>query len=95
MYSVIFKQEQAHDDSIWCCAWKKSPNAIHQIVTGGVDDMVKSWKWDEEKLDLRHVFEGHALGVVSVDINEDGSGIQRSNKRFSVILFINVLNIYC
>ncbi|KAF8778448.1 WD repeat-containing protein 61 [Argiope bruennichi] len=74
MYSVIFKQEQAHDDSIWCCAWKKGQkDLLNHIVTGGVDDMVKSWKWDEEKLDLRHVFEGHALGVVSVDINEEGS----------------------
>ncbi|GFR26811.1 WD repeat-containing protein 61, partial [Trichonephila clavata] len=74
MYSIIFKQEQAHDDSIWCCAWKKGQrDNINHIVTGGVDDMVKSWKWDEEKIDLRHVFEGHALGVVSVDINEDGS----------------------
>lgn len=27
----------------------------------------------EERLELRHVFEGHALGVVSVDINEEGS----------------------
>ncbi|XP_015920940.1 superkiller complex protein 8 [Parasteatoda tepidariorum] len=74
MYSVIFKQEQAHDDSIWCCAWKKGKqDNLNHIVTGGVDDVVKSWKWDEEKLDLRHIFEGHALGVVSVDINDDGS----------------------
>ncbi|KAG8185675.1 hypothetical protein JTE90_008945 [Oedothorax gibbosus] len=74
MYSVIFKQEQAHDDSIWCCAWRKgSQDLINHIVTGGVDDLVKCWKWDDEKLDLRHSLEGHALGVVSVDINEEGT----------------------
>ncbi|GIY89891.1 WD repeat-containing protein 61 [Caerostris extrusa] len=74
MYSTIFKQEQAHDDSIWCCAWRKGQHdGIDHIITGGVDDMVKSWKWDEEKLELRHALEGHALGVVSVDVNDEGS----------------------
>ncbi len=28
---------------------------------------------DDERLDLRYIFEGHALGVVSVDINNNGS----------------------
>lgn len=28
---------------------------------------------DDERLDLRYIFEGHALGVVSVDINNEGN----------------------
>ncbi len=29
----------------------------------------------EDKLELRHTLEGHALGVVSVDINQQGTSI--------------------
>ncbi|GIY87790.1 WD repeat-containing protein 61 [Caerostris darwini] len=68
-----FSVNIAHDDSIWC-AWRKGQHdGIDHIITGGVDDMVKSWKWDDEKLELRHALEGHALGVVSVDVNDEGS----------------------
>ena len=36
----------AHEDSIWCCAWRKGKeDGINHIVTGAVDDTVKSWKW--------------------------------------------------
>ncbi len=45
-YSVQHKKEQAHDDSIWCCAWVKSDkDGVDNIVTGGVDDLVKCWQW--------------------------------------------------
>lgn len=73
MYSVLMKQDLAHDDAIWSCAWAKSPkDGSDLILTGSVDDTVKCWKCDDEKLVLQHIFEGHALGVFSVDVSHDG-----------------------
>ncbi|RWS16827.1 WD repeat-containing protein 61-like protein [Dinothrombium tinctorium] len=90
MYSVLFKEEQAHDDGIWSVAWVKGKvDEMNHIVTGSIDDTVKAWQWfgllkklnflvcflirNEERLNLRYIFEGHALGVVSVDINSEGT----------------------
>ena len=59
MYQAIFKQEHAHEDGIWSCAWKKNEATGNDvIVTGSVDDTVKVWKWvEEEKLILQHSLE--------------------------------------
>lgn len=59
MYQAIFKQEHAHDDGIWSCAWRKNDATGNDvIVTGSVDDTVKVWKWvEEEKLILQHTLE--------------------------------------
>ena len=46
---------------------------VDYIVTGSVDDLVKIWRWKDDKLELKHALEGHALGVVSVDINSSGT----------------------
>nr|XP_054767870.1 SKI8 subunit of superkiller complex protein-like [Lytechinus pictus] len=74
MYSVVYKQEQAHDDSIWCVAWMKSDrDGVENIVTGSVDDLVKCWNWENDELKLKWTLEGHQLGVVSVDINPTGT----------------------
>ena len=45
-YSILFKQEQAHDDAIWSVAWgsNKKENS-ETVVTGSLDDLVKVWKW--------------------------------------------------
>ncbi|XP_012867614.1 PREDICTED: WD repeat-containing protein 61 isoform X2 [Dipodomys ordii] len=69
-YSILFKQEQAHDDAIWSVAWgtNKKDN-LETVVTGSLDDLVKVWKWQDERLDLQWSLEGHQLGVVSVDIS--------------------------
>ncbi|KAK2495370.1 hypothetical protein MC885_016618 [Smutsia gigantea] len=68
--SILFKQEQAHDDAIWSVAWgtNKKENS-ETVVTGSLDDLVKVWKWRDERLDLQWSLEGHQLGVVSVDIS--------------------------
>ncbi|XP_074661678.1 WD repeat-containing protein SL1-17-like [Tubulanus polymorphus] len=81
MYSIIYKEEQAHEDSIWTCAWGKSErDGVENIVTAAVDDIVKCWKWTgENKLELRHVLEGHQLGIVSVDINLNGTMVASSS----------------
>ena len=39
------------------------------MVTGSLDDLVKVWKWRDEKLDLQWSLEGHQLGVVALDIS--------------------------
>ncbi|VEN50255.1 unnamed protein product, partial [Callosobruchus maculatus] len=95
-YSVLLKKENAHDESIWSCAWgrysgekKKKNDDDHQddksrdsimsdeppidyIVTGGVDDLVKVWELQDDRLILKHNLEGHSLGVVSVAISNNG-----------------------
>ena len=35
-------KDEAHADGIWSVAWSKVDNTI---VTGSVDDLVKTWKW--------------------------------------------------
>lgn len=45
---------------------------IDYIVTGGVDDLVKVWELQDDRLVLKHNLEGHSLGVVSVAISNNG-----------------------
>uniref|UniRef100_A0A8C0DCQ5 Superkiller complex protein 8 n=1 Tax=Balaenoptera musculus TaxID=9771 RepID=A0A8C0DCQ5_BALMU len=60
----------AHDDAIWSVAWgTNKKESSETVVTGSLDDLVKVWKWRDEKLDLQWSLEGHQLGVVSVDIS--------------------------
>lgn len=42
-------------------------------MTGGLDDLVKVWELQDDKLELKHKLEGHSLGVVSVAISNDGT----------------------
>uniref|UniRef100_A0A8C0PTZ5 Superkiller complex protein 8 n=1 Tax=Canis lupus familiaris TaxID=9615 RepID=A0A8C0PTZ5_CANLF len=69
-YSILFKQEQARDDAIWSVAWgtNKKENS-ETVVMGSLDDLVKVWKWCDERLNLQWSLEGHQLGRVSVDIS--------------------------
>lgn len=46
---------------------------IEYIVTGGLDDLVKVWELQDDRLELKHKLEGHSLGVVSVAISNDGT----------------------
>jgi len=48
--------------------------------------MVKCWRWNEEKLEPRFNFEGHQLGVVSVDINLTGTSILQYRFIYTIIL---------
>nr|XP_053650494.1 SKI8 subunit of superkiller complex protein-like [Cherax quadricarinatus] len=47
------------------------------IVTGGLDDLVRVWRWSgdgvEGELTPLHTLEGHSLGVISVDVNAAGT----------------------
>jgi len=73
-YSVSFKEENAHEGSIWAVAWRKNEkDGTENIVSGGIDDLVKCWKWQNDKLEHQYTFEGHQLGIVSVAINNAGN----------------------
>lgn len=67
-YSVLKQQEHAHDDAIWTVCWA-SPSAL---VTGSLDTTAKIWNLHsqsgEGRLSEDRVFDGFALGVVSVDV---------------------------
>lgn len=45
---------------------------IDYIITGGVDDLVKVWELQDDRLVLKHNLEGHSLGVVSVAVSNNG-----------------------
>ena len=50
------------------------PNFDHPeqiVVTGGVDDLVKIWAYDDGALSLRHKLADHSLGVVSVALSKE------------------------
>ena len=65
----------AHDDGIWAGAWTKSlKDGSEHIISGSIDDKVKIWSWYKEKLELKYTCTGHRLGIVSVDVNPQGTG---------------------
>uniref|UniRef100_A0A8C0I177 Superkiller complex protein 8 n=1 Tax=Balaenoptera musculus TaxID=9771 RepID=A0A8C0I177_BALMU len=69
-FSYLFSDLYSHDDAIWSVAWgTNKKESSETVVTGSLDDLVKVWKWRDEKLDLQWSLEGHQLGVVSVDIS--------------------------
>ena len=46
------------------------------VVSGGLDDLVRVWRWGgegDDELALLHTLEGHSLGVISVDVNPSGT----------------------
>lgn len=72
----------AHEDGIWAGAWTKSlKDGSEHIISGSIDDKVKIWSWYKEKLELKYTCTGHRLGIVSVDVNPQGTGVFVSNKR--------------
>ncbi|KAJ6638136.1 WD repeat-containing protein 61 [Pseudolycoriella hygida] len=103
MFSLLHKQETAHAESIWSCAWGRTTAEKRKddedgdasrdslfsnpsqdkitdcIVTGGLDDMVKIWDLNDNRLELRQQLTGHSLGVVSVAISSDGNTIASSS----------------
>uniref|UniRef100_A0A8C5MD22 Superkiller complex protein 8 n=1 Tax=Leptobrachium leishanense TaxID=445787 RepID=A0A8C5MD22_9ANUR len=79
-YSLLFKQEQAHDDAIWSVGWGKNANdGSELVISGSLDDLVKVWKWADERLELQWSLEGHQLGVVSVDVSASGNILASSS----------------
>jgi WD repeat-containing protein 61 len=70
----------AHEDGIWAGAWTKSlKDGSEHIISGSIDDKVKIWSWYKEKLELKYTCTGHRLGIVSVDVNPQGTGLSSIN----------------
>lgn len=72
-YSVLKQQEHAHDDAICTVAWSSQ----NVLITGSLDTTAKVWNLQsqsgESKLTEDRVFDGFALGVVSVDVARESS----------------------
>ena len=49
--SLLQKQDQAHEDSVWAAAWAPGSNTL---VTGSVDESVKLWQEAGDTLEQRH-----------------------------------------
>ena len=64
-------------------------------MTGGLDDVVKLWEWSgsqsDGELKLQHTLDGHALGVISVDVNHT-STLAASSSLDSTIRLWNLHN---
>ena len=55
IYIIIYSMT-AHQDSIWALATSRNETDLSDyIVTGGVDDMVKLWKWSVEIHPLSYI----------------------------------------
>ena len=67
-YSVLKQLEHAHDDAIWTVCWASQ----NMLVTGSLDTTAKIWNLHsqsgEGRLSEDRVFDGFALGVISVDV---------------------------
>jgi len=71
-FQLLYKQDEAHDDSIWSITWCKcTENGIEYILTGGADGIVKSWKWIDNKIIEDNKMMGHNLGVVGIASHDD------------------------
>eukprot|EP00879_Flechtneria_rotunda_P014924 GHRR01015594.1.p1 GENE.GHRR01015594.1~~GHRR01015594.1.p1 ORF type:complete len:263 (+),score=49.04 GHRR01015594.1:158-946(+) len=60
----------AHDEGVWATAWVSGHS---QLLTGSVDESVKQWQTADEKLECTHTYTGHALGVISLDVDPSGT----------------------
>ena len=69
--------------------------AVDVLVTGGVDDLVKVWHYDDGELKLRHKLGDHSLGVVSVALSKDAEREQRCHRCYPTFnAEINVDKLY-
>ncbi|VDO05064.1 unnamed protein product [Rodentolepis nana] len=45
-YSRKYTLEKAHNEAIWCCAWRKrASDGRDLIITGSLDNSLKLWEW--------------------------------------------------
>ena len=52
--------------------------AYDVVATGGVDDLVKVWQYEDGELRLRHKLGDHSLGVVSVALSKEAKYLGRT-----------------
>lgn len=66
--------ENAHDDSIWACAWvPATENRPALLLTGSLDETVRLWRPDALEPFWPSPSTGHCLGVVSVAAHPSGA----------------------
>ncbi|XP_034833406.1 superkiller complex protein 8-like isoform X2 [Maniola hyperantus] len=93
VYSLLIKKENAHEDPIYCCVWtrianKEDPKKSQEyIVTGGLDNLVKVWSLENNRLELLHTLEGHCMAVVSIAVSPDGYTIASSSLDSTLIIW--------
>jgi WD repeat-containing protein 61 len=68
--ATTLQKVAAHDEGVWAVAWLPNNN---QLLTGSVDESVKLWSLSDSSLEPAHAFTGHALGVISIDVEPQGA----------------------
>ncbi|CAK4609458.1 unnamed protein product [Aphanomyces euteiches] len=70
MYRASSKVTSAHNDGVWSTFW----TSRDQILSGSVDEVVKSWDASstDESLSVMKQYPGHVLGTISVVATKDG-----------------------
>lgn len=72
-YTILKQHEHAHDDAIWSACWANPTT----LITGSLDTTAKVWllqnSGGEVKLVEDRVFDGFALGVISIDVRPKSS----------------------
>eukprot|EP00935_MAST-01C_sp_MAST-1C-sp1_P000163 g163.t1 len=58
-----------HTDGVWATCW----TSTNKILTGSVDETVRSWTQAEKGFEKAHEMGGHQLGVISMAVNRDGT----------------------
>mmetsp|Transcript_33252 Transcript_33252/g.81713 ORF Transcript_33252/g.81713 Transcript_33252/m.81713 type:complete len:318 (-) Transcript_33252:129-1082(-) len=72
--SPLAHQTNAHADSIWSVAWTGTlpGGGGDLLLTGSVDENVKSWRASGDGLEMVHSYTGHTLGVVALAVSANG-----------------------
>ncbi|XP_052742499.1 WD repeat-containing protein 61 isoform X2 [Bicyclus anynana] len=93
VYSLLNKKENAHEDPIYSCVWTRTidtddpKKSQDYLVTGGLDNLVKVWILENNRLELLHTLEGHCMAVVSVAVSPDGHIIASSSLDTTLIIW--------
>lgn len=64
--------QDAHTDNIWAACWCAVPGHAEQLVTGSVDETVKTWIEEDNALKNIHTLPEQTLGVVSTTAHSGG-----------------------
>ena len=76
MYIKKFRIESAHEASIWCLVMRfYEKENVELVVSGSVDNSMKIWFLERDKIQLRHTCTGNQLGIISVDINKSCTNV--------------------
>lgn len=63
--SPLAHQAGAHDDGAWAVAWCKSSDGDDLLLTGSVDESVRSWRATGDGLEVVHEYQGACGGTAA------------------------------